>query len=209
MDERKEDMGTDKVVNKKRLTVEMIELLRKPFPPEAISKIETKTYLSGIKAMYVIERLNDVFGIGRWNYEHEIILKENDQVLIVGQLIILDYDVVVPRQYGSHKTIGKGVELADGYKSAITDGLTKSASYLEIGIDVFKGKVKPPTDNPLPANREEKKNEDSSKILTAEEIEKWNGKIYNGTTVYLNNQAIVISSEGIKMLKQLDKYISF
>jgi len=56
-----------------------------------------------------------------------------------GQLIICDYDVFVPEQFGGHKTIGTGTEMADGYKSAVTDIISKSASYLEIGIDVFKG----------------------------------------------------------------------
>ncbi len=128
--------------NKKRITEDIRKKLRAPFPKEALSEIESKPYLTAIKAMYIIERLNDVFGIGRWNLTHEVIKEQSGQVLIKGQLELLDYYCVIPEQYGSHKIEGKGVELADGYKSAITDCLTKSASYLEIGIDVFKGKIK-------------------------------------------------------------------
>ena len=113
--------------------------LRKPFPHSALGKVPGKSYLTSIKAMYVVERLNDVFGVGRWDYSHEVIKEQHGQVLIKGVLIILDYDCTIPTQYGSHKVEGKGVDLADGYKSAITDGLTKCASYIEIGIDVFKG----------------------------------------------------------------------
>jgi len=124
---------------KKKITDEMRKQLRAPFPVEALSAVASKSYLTSIKAMFVVERLNDVFGVGRWHLEHIAIKEQDDQILIKGSLQILDYDVIVSDQYGSHKITGKGVELADGYKSAITDCLTKCASHLEIGIDVFKG----------------------------------------------------------------------
>jgi len=120
----------------------MREQLRKPLPPEAISQHPTKTYLSTIKAIYVVERLNDVFGVGRWNLRTEVVKGTENYVLMKGKLTILDYDCEIPVQYGGHATAGKGTELADGYKSAATDCLSKCASYLEVGIDVFKGKVK-------------------------------------------------------------------
>jgi len=128
-----------------QISGEIREKLREPFPGEAYQVHSSKSFLTTIKAMYIIERLNDVFGLGRWNLEHEI-AKENDgYILMKGQLKLLDYpDIIVPAQYGGHKTGGTGTEMADGYKSAITDCITKSASYLEIGIDVFKGLIKPP-----------------------------------------------------------------
>lgn len=128
-----------------QISEQMREKFRAPFPPEAYQAHGSKSFLTSLKAMYVIERLNDVFGIGRWNLEHEIINSENGYILMKGQLKLLDYpDIIVPAQYGGHKTGGAGTEMADGYKSAITDCITKSASYLEIGIDVFKGLIKPP-----------------------------------------------------------------
>ena len=118
------------------------EKLRKPFPPEAIQEHSQKTFLSVIKAMYVIERLNDVFGIGGWFMEHEIISDTPDYVVVRGRLHIAPpYAVVTFDQYGGHRKTGKGVEPADGYKSAVTDCLSKCASLLEVGIDVFKGKA--------------------------------------------------------------------
>jgi len=53
----------------------------------------------------------------------------------------LDYEVYVTPQYGGHKTEGKNTEIADGYKSAVTDSLSKIASYLEVGLEMFKGKI--------------------------------------------------------------------
>ena len=48
----------------KTVTKEMREALRVPLPTGAVSKHPTKTFLSSIKAIYVTERLNDVFGVG-------------------------------------------------------------------------------------------------------------------------------------------------
>ena len=53
------------------LTKEMVEQLKAPLPPEAISQHPTKTFLSTIKAIYVVERLNDVFGIGQWKVKND------------------------------------------------------------------------------------------------------------------------------------------
>ena len=125
------------------ITDEIRKKLRNDFPDEAYRQHPTKSFLTTLKAMYITERLNDVFGIGRWVITHEIALKTDDYVLMKGKLSLLDYDCEIPEQYGGHKTAGINTEIADGYKSAITDVLSKSASYLEIGIDMFKGKIKP------------------------------------------------------------------
>lgn len=139
----------------------MREKLREPFPPEAYQEHGSKSFLTVLKAMYVIERLNDVFGIGKWNLEHKVIKEDNGYVLIRGQLKLINYpDMVIPSQYGGHKTGGTGTEMADGYKSAITDCITKSASYLEIGIDVFKGLIKPPKSVKKESGKSDKKTSD-------------------------------------------------
>ena len=114
--------------------------LRKPFPPEAISQHPSKSFLSTIKAIYITERLNDLFGIGGWTLEHEIVSDAPEYVAVRGRIIIGEpYNIRTPDQYGGHNKTGKNIEPADGYKSAMTDCQSKCASYLEIGIDVFKG----------------------------------------------------------------------
>lgn len=118
--------------------------LREPFPPEAISQHPTKTFLSTIKAIYIVERLNDVFGVGGWTVEHEIISDSPEYVTVKGRIVVFDYQIMTPYQYGGHTKTGTNTEPADGYKSAVTDCQSKCASYLEIGIDVFKGLVKTP-----------------------------------------------------------------
>jgi hypothetical protein len=118
--------------------------LRAEFPDKAYSAHPTKTFLTTLKAMYVTERLNDVFGIGRWTIHVEIIERTADYILLQGEFESKDYDIVIPKQFGGHGTTGKGTEIADGYKSALTDCQSKIASYLEIGIEMFKGNINPP-----------------------------------------------------------------
>jgi hypothetical protein len=142
---------------KNKLTEGQRIKLRAKFPEEAYSQHPTKTFLTTLKAMYVTERLNDVFGIGRWNIHTEIAERTDDYVLVKGRFESLDYDVTIPDQYGGHKTSGTNTEIADGFKSAITDCQSKLASYLEVGIDVFKGKVKVNNDDPKKGDNEQEK----------------------------------------------------
>lgn len=130
-------------MEKKQITEEIRKQLKAPLPPEAISQHPTKTFLSTIKAIYIVERLNDVFGVGKWDLVHEVVGASKEYVLMKGTLILNEYEATIPEQYGGHSMGGKNTEPADSYKSAVTDILSKSASYLEIGLDIFKGKVKP------------------------------------------------------------------
>lgn len=116
--------------------------LEKPFPPEAITAIASKKYLSTVKAIYILERLNNVFGLGGWKLEHENCWHPFDNVtyaLVRGRLIIKEYDYVGTFQFGGHTCTGTGTEIADGWKSAVTDCLSKCASQIGVAIDVFKG----------------------------------------------------------------------
>jgi hypothetical protein len=128
-------------MEKSKITNEMRIKLRFEFPKEAYKKHPTKTFLTTLKAMYVTERLNDVFGIGRWTIDVEIIERTQDYVLVQGEFKSLDYEVIAPKQFGGHKTTGTNTEIADGFKSALTDCQSKIASYFEIGIEMFKGNV--------------------------------------------------------------------
>lgn len=198
---------TDFVPNEKeplpKVSDEMRVKLREGFPEEAYSQHPTKTFLTTLKAMYVTERLNDVFGIGRWTMQHRIVSTDNNYVLMSGRLILYDYDCIVPTQYGGHATSGTGTELADGYKSAITDMISKSASYLEIGIDLFQGKIQ--VEGSEPKGNQAKK-QTVSRQLTKDEVDnKWAGKIYGGS-VYINKEEIKPPKEQIEKLKKHPKY---
>jgi hypothetical protein len=137
----------------KTLSLEQLSLLKSPLPKEAVKQHPTKTYLSSIKAIYVTERMNDVFGVGQW---HTKVRKEVDGG---GGMIVVHVTFEVPEYgiyyecFGGNDNGGetnKNFDLGDAYKGATTDAITKIGSYLGIGIDVFKGKTTTP-----PAKKEE------------------------------------------------------
>lgn len=127
----------------KRLPAIFREKLSKAMPAEAIKPHPTKTYLTTIKAIYIVERLNDVFGLNGWDFESDIISTtpiDNGKLVVVacGRLYFREFDLYGSIHYGGHE--GKMVDAGDIHKSAITDALNKCASIIEIGIQVFKGK---------------------------------------------------------------------
>jgi hypothetical protein len=153
------------------LTQERIEALRAPFPAEALKPDTSRGFeLTSIKAAYVIERLNDVFGpcgIG-WRYVHspfEDVPSDDGRLEMVTE-VAFQYRVTEESgcgrvtwtngwQYGSDdgwsepifacggKSLGRGgAPYTDARKSAVTDGLTKAASMIGVGHQVFKGLVR-------------------------------------------------------------------
>lgn len=192
-------------MEKKVITEEMRAKLRSSFPDEAYSQHPTKTFLTTLKAMYITERLNDVLGIGRWFLKTEVAERTSDYITIKGVFYSLDYDIAPIEQYGGHVTTGKNTEIADGYKSAITDCTSKIASYLEIGIDMFKGKINP-NSHKIKTQEIPQTNFEARDITIKEVSEKWNGKIYSGNSVFIDNVKIVVSKEQIEKLKNHDNY---
>ncbi len=121
---------------------EIVKKLREPIPEEAISELPgTSGKLSTIDSMYIIERLNNVFGMGRWSIEHETVTDNDTECIVCGYLSITEYGFKSMSQYGgSNKMMGsKRKNAGYAHKGAVTDLLSKLASLLEIGIDVFKG----------------------------------------------------------------------
>lgn len=124
----------------KQLTAEQLSLLKKPLPAEAIKPHPTKTYLSSIKAIYVVERLNDVFGLGGWEIENTVVKEEGKWVVVKSTFIAKEYNITVRDIFGGNDN----QDLGDAYKGACTDALTKIGSYLGIGMDVYKGLTEQP-----------------------------------------------------------------
>lgn len=126
----------------KKITVEMYNQLKQALPEKAVTKHPTKTYLSSIKAIYVTERLNDVFGCGSWQIRTERVSEnEKGMVVVKTTLTIPEYGVYY-ESYGGNDNGGensKNFDLGDAYKGATTDGITKIGSYLGIGMSVFQG----------------------------------------------------------------------
>lgn len=125
----------------KTLTKEQIELLNKPLPEEAIKKHPTKSYLSTINAIYVTERLNEVFGIGKWKTKVEHVETSEGKT----KMVVTKTTFEVP-EYGIYYECYGGndnADMGDAYKGSTTDALTKIGSYLGIGAHVWKNNPYP------------------------------------------------------------------
>ena len=125
----------------KQLTQQQIDLLNQPLPPEAVKPHPTKNYLSSINAIYVTERLNQVFGVGAWKIHVEEVTtaQSGKNVMVVTKTC---FEV---NEYGIHLEAYGGndnADLGDAYKGSTTDAITKIGSYLGIGADIWKDKDK-------------------------------------------------------------------
>lgn len=161
----------------KTLSAEKQAQLVRPLPAEAVTPHPTKTYLSSIKSIYVTERLNEVFGVGSWRVEVDKVDQANKMVVVKVRLTIpaygIDYEC-----YGGNDN----ADLGDAYKGATTDALTKIASWLGIGQEVFKGEAGKALQRTAP--KKEKKTLTEDKLMDADFLrrlvtwvhEKTNGK---------------------------------
>ena len=125
---------------------EIIQILRRPLPVEAVRPHPTKSYLSSIKAIYVVERLNEAFGLNGWRIRNELVEIAEFKRMIksqetTGTMVVMKSFLTVPEYgieieaYGGNDNEDRG----DAYKGACTDALTKIGSYMYIGMDVYKG----------------------------------------------------------------------
>jgi hypothetical protein len=119
----------------KQLSTDQIKRLNDPLPPEAVKPHPTKTFLSTIKAIYVVERLNEVFGLGGWFINNVFVERAEKWVVIKSTFQAPEYGITIPDVFGGNDN----ADLGDAYKGACTDALTKIGSYLGIGMDIFKG----------------------------------------------------------------------
>src|SRR6202522_2071426 len=107
--------------------------LKEPLPCAAVSPNPQKPGLSVIKVIYVVERLNDVFGLNGWHIDNEIV--ETGRMVVVRATLTIPKYAIAIEQFGGKDNPDRG----DAYKGACTDALSKCASYLGIGMDVYKG----------------------------------------------------------------------
>ena len=107
--------------------------LKEPLPREAVSPNPQKPGLSVIKVIYVVERLNEVFGLNGWHVDNEVV--ETGRMVVVRATLSIPKYVIAIEQFGGNDNPDRG----DAYKGACTDALSKCASYLGIGMDVYKG----------------------------------------------------------------------
>lgn len=116
------------------------------FPDEALSCDSSRGFdLTSVKAQYVKERLNQVFGVTGWamtgTYEQ---VGNGSGVIYYGKLSVIDPDTSVSH---THESVGFAQikrNIGDAFKGAQTDALSKCSSNLGIANEIFKGNVAPP-----------------------------------------------------------------
>jgi hypothetical protein len=129
-----------------KMKTEQVTKLGKKLPEWAIKQHPTKKNMSVIHPMAVIERLNEVFGVGGWNFETDFIScdkevqkttkgERNVYVSAVRGRLTVESEGIKIEQFGGNTNDDKG----DTLKGGATDALTKCASYLGIGAEIYKG----------------------------------------------------------------------
>ena len=121
-----------------QLPEEVKAKLKEPLPREAVSPNPQKPGLSVIKVIYVVERLNEVFGLNGWHVDNEVV--ETGRMVVVRATLSIPRYAIAIEQFGGNDNPDRG----DAYKGACTDALSKCASYLGIGMDVYKGLYEQP-----------------------------------------------------------------
>jgi hypothetical protein len=130
---------------------EIYEALKAEFPKEAYSKDTSRGFeLTSLKSQYAKERLNEVLGINGWQMNGQYSVLEDKSVLYTGTLVISFVDEGNPRSndkgivihaieaighFQSKKNMG------DVYKGAATDAMSKAASSIGLGNEMFKGNI--------------------------------------------------------------------
>lgn len=210
------------------LPPEVMEELRKPFPDAAYSDASFGAkQLTSIKGIYIVERLNAVFGVGRWSLEWENMNtydrqwisttskgreRENFEVVIRGKLVLHDY----PEFHGIPTMAGSDADSwTDACKGAVTALISKCSSFLEVGIDVYKGLVsvqngKPIRkivggQHPVPATSIDDLVAEAKTLsvpLTEEMLikHKWDGKFYGNKEMPV---IFLVDSKGVQGARQL------
>jgi len=130
----------------KKLANELLDKLKEKLPFWAVKPHPIKSNLSVIHPMAVIDRLNEVFEVGGWQFTTSFIScdKEKQKTqkgerdvwvsAVKGRLEIPRLNIIL-EQYGGSTNDDKG----DALKGGGTDALTKIASYLGIGAEIYKG----------------------------------------------------------------------
>lgn len=135
------------------LTDEQLNKLGEALPPWAVKPHPIKTGMSSINPMAIIDRLNEVFGVANWSFTTEFIscnpaiqkTKNGERNVFVATVKgRLEIDDCVIEQYGGNTNDDAG----DTLKGSATDALTKIASYLGIGAQIYKGHGNTPQNAP-------------------------------------------------------------
>lgn len=123
------------------LETSVYEKLRKPFDLSCYSVDSSRGFdLASLKAQYIPKRLNEVLGFSNWAFTGKWEPTENG-ILYFGTLTVKIGDNVSVRTAVGFSAKKKND--GDFYKGAMTDCLSKAASYFGVAEEAFCGLVDP------------------------------------------------------------------
>lgn len=155
--------------------VEAVEKLPKEAVETATKEVTRKGYdTTGYQYQYLVNILNEVAGLGRWNFTWKII-KEISGNYASGKSfwdITAEVSIMVEGNTMSCAGGHRSENYADALKGAITNGFKKTAAFFGVGIKAYQGildedyrqeaegavavttnQPSPQTSNPVPAPR--------------------------------------------------------
>lgn len=182
---------------KQKITSEMYTALRQPLPKDAVLPHPTKKFLSTIKAIYVVERLNEVFGPGLWILKNSIVREDTKHIVVKSELTFEEY-------LGYYEAFGgnDNPDLGDAYKGACTDALTKIGSFLGVAMEVYKGQG---NTAPQEAPKPQPKATPAPAVDNAAEAVKYATAAQREEIVKLLNHDVITRPEKTKMLLNVNK----
>jgi hypothetical protein len=132
----------------------LYQLLAAPFPESCIQRTEGRITgrgydTTGIGYQHIVNRLNEVVGVGGWRAHRELTVKEIttvsgrkayecvcDLILELGEWVDGEFQVVAEALAdGGHTSLSE----ADARKGAYTNGLKKAAAMFGVGRQAYEG----------------------------------------------------------------------
>lgn len=141
-----------------KLTKEQVDALNRRLPKAALKAKPGAAGFTSINAMFVVDRLNEVFGVGGWQMSCVEVDKLEEKATnkngeYIKRMPVVKVVVEVP-EYNIHLESYGGndnADFGDAYKGAQTDALTKIGSYLGIGAGIWRGEYDHRTPDQAPA----------------------------------------------------------
>lgn len=141
-----------------KLTQEQIDALNRRLPKAALKAKPGAAGFTSINAMFVVDRLNEVFGVGGWQMSCEEVDKLEEKATnkngeYTKRMPVVKVIFEVPEfnihleSYGGNDN----ADFGDAYKGAQTDALTKIGSYLGIGAGIWRCEYDHKTPDQAPA----------------------------------------------------------
>jgi hypothetical protein len=171
------------------LNTEQIKKLNEPLPEWALKSHPTKSNMTVIHPMAVIDRLNEVFGVGEWHFKTDYIscnpfiqkTRNGERSMymsaVKGTLTVPKHEIHIEQYGGSSND-----DMGDALKGGATDALTKISSYLGVGASIYKGQGNNPATNATPTSipqaRFKELAEKYEKEKVAPPIEEWEKMSY-------------------------------